>query len=277
GMIEVASFSRAIEILDACLKAADVVLVNYEANFGSVIIKIEGDVAAVKASVESGKETAARFGDIISAHVIPQPDSDVDKVVDGSGYMGDRYPPVSAKGQGKVKAEVKTSTPETDSGNNEKTVKRQNKTDKQKKDDTDKSIRRIIRKSKEKEDVTDNDKKEKEKSDISNSGKPDEKTENADNSKNHAKAVARIREEEIKKMSKEEQPEKTDNKTNETVSEKAPENTVDKTAQPEKTEKTESSAKPVKTDEPAEKPVKKRDCNYICALCDDMDCPERRE
>ena len=36
---------------------------------------------AVKASVESGSEAAGRLGELVAAHVIPRPHSDVEKIL----------------------------------------------------------------------------------------------------------------------------------------------------------------------------------------------------
>ncbi|MGM0608031.1 MAG: BMC domain-containing protein, partial [Candidatus Muiribacteriota bacterium] len=104
GMIETVGFSAALKILDDCLKAAEVKLINYEANFGQVIIKIEGDVAAVKAAVEAG-ENSVNSSAIISSHVICMPDKEVEGVIKGNKYMGDKYPPVNPENISQFKKE----------------------------------------------------------------------------------------------------------------------------------------------------------------------------
>jgi hypothetical protein len=45
-----------------------------------------GDVAAVQASVDAGRAAAERIGKVISAHVIPRPDSDVREMLKIDGW-----------------------------------------------------------------------------------------------------------------------------------------------------------------------------------------------
>lgn len=74
GLIEVIGFVPALEAADACVKSANVKLIGYETVTGGLVtVKIQGDVGAVKASVEAGKMSAARIGTVISTLVIPRP------------------------------------------------------------------------------------------------------------------------------------------------------------------------------------------------------------
>jgi len=76
GLVETRGLVAAIEAADAMVKAANVKLVGKEVTKAALItIKITGDVAAVKAAVEAGAEAAKRVGELVSVHVIPQPDS----------------------------------------------------------------------------------------------------------------------------------------------------------------------------------------------------------
>ncbi|WP_240376776.1 BMC domain-containing protein [Bacillus piscicola] len=76
GMIETRGLIASIEAADAMVKAADVSLVNQEkVDAALVTILVEGDVSAVQAAVEAGKVAAERVGTLISAYVIPHPDS----------------------------------------------------------------------------------------------------------------------------------------------------------------------------------------------------------
>ena len=78
GMIEVYGRVADVEALDAALKAADTSLVSLsKVGGGLTTIFVEGEVAAVKASVEAGGAAAARVGTLISTHVIPRPDPSV--------------------------------------------------------------------------------------------------------------------------------------------------------------------------------------------------------
>ena len=75
GLVETRGLVAAIEAADAMVKAANVVLAGKEQiSAGLVTIKVLGDVAAVKASVDAGAAAAQRVGQLVSTHVIPQPD-----------------------------------------------------------------------------------------------------------------------------------------------------------------------------------------------------------
>lgn len=79
GLIETRGLVGAIEAADAMMKAADVKLISKEYSSGAlVIIKVMGETAAVKASVDAGSVAAQRIGELVSAHVIPRPDDQVD-------------------------------------------------------------------------------------------------------------------------------------------------------------------------------------------------------
>ena len=71
GMIETIGLVSAIEAADAGLKAADVRLLGTDyVRGGLVMVRFEGEVAAVKAAVEAGKAAASHVGKVFSAHVI---------------------------------------------------------------------------------------------------------------------------------------------------------------------------------------------------------------
>ncbi len=82
GMIEVRSLIGAIEAADAMLKSANVTIKDFQVVGSAMVsVTVEGDVGAVTAAVESGKERASRIAEIISANVIPRPHSEVDKIL----------------------------------------------------------------------------------------------------------------------------------------------------------------------------------------------------
>ena len=82
GMIETRGLTAAIEAADAMIKAAEVVLVGTEKiGSGLVTVMIRGDVGAVKAAVEVGGKSAAKLGELVAAHVIPRPHTDVEKIL----------------------------------------------------------------------------------------------------------------------------------------------------------------------------------------------------
>lgn len=77
GLIETRGLVGAIEAADVMLKAASVELLCQESIGGAYItIIVKGDVGAVQAAVDAGKEAAARVGELISAHVIPRADEE---------------------------------------------------------------------------------------------------------------------------------------------------------------------------------------------------------
>jgi microcompartment protein CcmL/EutN len=82
GMIECRSFAAMVEAADAMVKAAKVELVSYEKTGGGYVTAIiRGDVAAVKAAVDAGKNGASRIGEIVTTHIIARPHVNVDLVL----------------------------------------------------------------------------------------------------------------------------------------------------------------------------------------------------
>lgn len=82
GLIETKGLIGAIEAADAMTKAADVKLISKEYVTGAlVVIKVMGETAAVKASVDAGSAAAQRIGELVSAHVIPRPDDQIDSLL----------------------------------------------------------------------------------------------------------------------------------------------------------------------------------------------------
>lgn len=82
GMIETRGLVAAVEAADAMVKAADVTLVGTEKiGSGLITVMVRGDVGAVKAATEVGKDAAMRLGELIAVHVIPRPHTDVEKIL----------------------------------------------------------------------------------------------------------------------------------------------------------------------------------------------------
>lgn len=78
GLVETRGLVAAIEAADAMLKAANVKLIGKEVTKAALItIKVTGDVAAVKSAVDAGAAAANRVGEVVSTHVIPQPDKQI--------------------------------------------------------------------------------------------------------------------------------------------------------------------------------------------------------
>lgn len=82
GMIETRGLVGSIEAADAMVKAADVRLVKQEKIDAALVsVLVEGDVGAVQAAVEAGKEAADRVGELIASHVIPHPDEGIGELL----------------------------------------------------------------------------------------------------------------------------------------------------------------------------------------------------
>jgi len=103
GLIETVGLPTAIEAADAALKAANVRLVGYEKTRGGglVVVKIRGDVGAVRAAVEAAVIAASKVGKIYGYHVIPRPHEETEQIIDlvdrGSAVQEAEPPPPAPK------------------------------------------------------------------------------------------------------------------------------------------------------------------------------------
>ncbi len=74
GLVETKGTNPAVRASDAMCKAAGVKLAGVvEIGGGYVTVVVKGDVGSVKAAVDAGAEAAQAAGEIVAAHVIPQP------------------------------------------------------------------------------------------------------------------------------------------------------------------------------------------------------------
>lgn len=74
GFVETIGTNPGVQAADAMCKAAGVELVRtVEIGGGYVTVVVKGDVGSVKAAVDAGAEAAHAAGELVSAHVIPQP------------------------------------------------------------------------------------------------------------------------------------------------------------------------------------------------------------
>jgi bacterial microcompartment shell protein len=91
GLLETRGVVSLIEATDAMVKSAHVELTRYEkvgANYTTTLVR--GDVGAVKAAVAAGAEAARKVGDLVSAHVIPNPHPDLEEFMLMSGAYGEK-------------------------------------------------------------------------------------------------------------------------------------------------------------------------------------------
>lgn len=78
GMIETKGYVGSVEATDAMAKAANVELVKQiQTGGGFLTVLVKGDVGSVKAAVDAGAEAASRVGELVSAHVIARPHSEL--------------------------------------------------------------------------------------------------------------------------------------------------------------------------------------------------------
>ena len=84
GILETQGLTASLEATDAMLKSADVSLVGKE-KIGAayVTIIVEGDVAAVKAAIDTGAAAVGDLGTLIAAHVIARPHDDLVALLPG--------------------------------------------------------------------------------------------------------------------------------------------------------------------------------------------------
>lgn len=82
GLIETKGLIGAIEAADAMVKAANVKLISKEKITAALVtVKIIGEVAAVKSAVDAGAAAAQRVSQLVSAHVIPRPDDQIEEII----------------------------------------------------------------------------------------------------------------------------------------------------------------------------------------------------
>ena len=91
GLIETFGLLPAVEAADAAIKSANVELVGYEFAKGSgmTVVKVEGDVGAVKAAVAAASMAASKVGRVAATRVIPRPAAGLETMVrngDTKGY-----------------------------------------------------------------------------------------------------------------------------------------------------------------------------------------------
>jgi len=78
GMIETKGYVGSVEAADAMAKAANVTVVKQvQIGGGFLTILVQGDVGGVKAAVDAGAEAAGRVGELVSAHVIARPHTEL--------------------------------------------------------------------------------------------------------------------------------------------------------------------------------------------------------
>lgn len=82
GLIEVKGLSAAVYIADVMVKTANVKLLSLERTrgVGWIVIKILGNVGAVNAAINSGKQISMEKNEYIASKVIPRPSNLIEEV-----------------------------------------------------------------------------------------------------------------------------------------------------------------------------------------------------
>jgi ethanolamine utilization protein EutM len=79
GLVETRGWVAAVEAADAMCKTAAVRLTRYERISGALVtIVVRGGVAEVEVAVAAGAMAASRVGELVSRHVIPAPDEQLE-------------------------------------------------------------------------------------------------------------------------------------------------------------------------------------------------------
>ena len=82
GFIETIGLVAAAEAADSALKAASVSLIGKQSvGAGLFTVILTGDVAAVKAAVDAGAESASAVGQVVASQVIASPHVDIERVI----------------------------------------------------------------------------------------------------------------------------------------------------------------------------------------------------
>lgn len=81
GFIETKGMVGSIEASDAMVKAANVEVVGTTSiGGGYVTVVVKGDIGAVKAAVDAGTDAVKKVGTLVSAHVIPRLNKQVEEI-----------------------------------------------------------------------------------------------------------------------------------------------------------------------------------------------------
>jgi ethanolamine utilization protein EutM len=82
GLIETKGFVGSTEALDAMSKAADVDFAWRESVGGGYFaVLVRGSVGAVKAATDAGARAAKAVGEVVTVHVIPKPDPQLEIIL----------------------------------------------------------------------------------------------------------------------------------------------------------------------------------------------------
>ncbi len=93
GLIETRGMIGALEVTHAATKAADLVIISAEqSDSGRVTVKIEGSWSSVLSAVEAGARAAEQAGQLVSMHLIGNPDENLSTILPYQIFL-ERYQP----------------------------------------------------------------------------------------------------------------------------------------------------------------------------------------
>ena len=94
GLIETQGRAAGVVAADAAVKSANVELIGYELTKGGgwTLIKVQGDVGAVKAAVDAAAVAAGKVNRVVSTRVIARPSSYLEALIHTADTVGDRPP-----------------------------------------------------------------------------------------------------------------------------------------------------------------------------------------
>lgn len=94
GLIETQGLAAGVVAADAAVKSANVELIGYELTKGGgwTLIKVQGDVGAVKAAVDAAAVAAGKVNRVVSTRVIARPSSYLEALIHTADTVGDRPP-----------------------------------------------------------------------------------------------------------------------------------------------------------------------------------------
>jgi len=84
GLVETRGWVAAVEAADAMCKTAQVRFVRYEVVRDALVtVVVRGPVAEVDAAVAAGAAAARRIGELVTRHVIPAPEPQLEQPLAG--------------------------------------------------------------------------------------------------------------------------------------------------------------------------------------------------
>ncbi|WP_069679710.1 BMC domain-containing protein [Clostridium taeniosporum] len=82
GLIEIIGLAAGIEAADTAVKSSNVELIGYEnSKGGTVVVKIKGDVGAVKAAVQAASVSTKLINKVLATSIIPRPNSELEDII----------------------------------------------------------------------------------------------------------------------------------------------------------------------------------------------------